>query len=102
MNEHKIHFPKCPFVLEEYCGNMPIDIDPLINSENKFNSESISTYSDNIDQNPPPNYNKDDIPSFPLFSEPSHRSRTFLNPNWKSTDVDCNQLIDAGFFYTGK
>lgn len=108
MEEHKRHFPQCPFLRGEYCGNMPIEIDPDINSEKSCHFTSATQSQTSSDPNEAEklaaanNYNKSDIPRYPLFSEPSNRSRSFLSPNWKSPDIDCNRLIDSGFFYTGK
>jgi hypothetical protein len=104
MEEHKRHFPACPFIRGEHCGNMRIEIDPDVNSEKsifKSSSESESSQesadADKINNN----YNNTEFPKFPHFSEPSQRRHTFTHPNWKSREIDCNRLMDAGFFYTG-
>ncbi|KAI2802316.1 hypothetical protein BLOT_010509 [Blomia tropicalis] len=95
MEEHRKHFPKCQFVMGAYCGNMPLEMDVEVNSNKSLiRSIPVKTIIGN--------YNKSDIPKFPLFNDPSMRNRTYLSPNWKCTIIDPLSLVDAGFFYTGK
>lgn len=100
MEEHQRFFPKCAFVLGEYCGNMPVEIDPDVNCEKSNFKSAVEQAPTNNSGPGMNNYSKSDIPCYPIFSEPSNRSKTYSHANWRSP-LGRQQLIDSGFFYTG-
>ncbi len=105
MEAHQRLFPNCAFIRGEYCGNMPFEIDPDINSTPSSSSNRTHCQAAMAADSAPPGkklYSKSNLPDFPRLADPLSRSQTFLSPNWKSTAVSVEDLVDAGFFYTRK
>lgn len=103
MEAHQRLFPNCAFIRGEYCGNMPFEIDPDINSTPSSSSNRTHCQAAMAADSAPPGkklYSKSNLPDFPRLADPLSRSQTFLSPNWKSTAVSVEDLVDAGFFYT--
>lgn len=76
LSEHARHFPRCPFIMEEDVGNIPITTDPI--------------------RHIPPNR----APFHPSYQTTESRRRTF-DRNFDSTVVNHDSLAEAGFFAVG-
>lgn len=74
LTEHSRHFPRCPFIMEENVGNIPINTDPI---------HGI------------PRHHR---PVHPTFQSREARRQTFTN---FPTVVSYDSLADAGFFAIG-
>lgn len=96
MEEHRRHFPHCPFVNGKYVGNVSLELDPQVYQNGK--DVNVETYQEPIQIK----YNKSIVPVFPMFADQENRTKTFLSKNWKSkSNLDIEKLVEAGFFFTG-
>ena len=103
VGEHRKHFPRCPFVLGDAVGNIPLESSHMLKSDsfgvlpvqnmNKPLHESPSERAENLGivQNKPKN---------PRFSLETDRLATFRN--WPSQiKQQPEQMAQAGLFYVG-
>jgi len=120
LNEHRRHFPRCPFLVGYNVGNISIDEDPIRNLNTEAGHDvcgiHFSLMAQNINMNSsskvhslPTNgsakYIKNGIPCGPKNTDYvtiNSRLRSF-DRNWpKSSPAKPQQLAEAGFFHIGK
>lgn len=94
MEEHRRHFPRCPFVNGKYDGNVPLELDPQVNQNDQ--QANVETYQEPIQIK----YNTSIVPIFPMFADKENRTKSFLSKNWKS-ELDIEKFVEAGFYFTG-
>ncbi|KPM06453.1 baculoviral IAP repeat-containing protein 3-like protein [Sarcoptes scabiei] len=99
MQEHERHFPDCPFIMGKFVGNVPLELDHELKSDDNLNQYSEMNLENQELIND--HYNKSKEPSFPIYKDSSCRLASFDNINWPKK-LDKKRFVEAGFFYSGK
>lgn len=119
MTDHKRHSPRCRFVRNIPCGNVPIDVDPDsvslpsprgydVCGLNELGSQSPSVYSEELSNLLLPTdarlkslgVQRPKQPTYQKYANLELRIRSFNT--WPKPMIAIKQLAEAGFFYTGE
>lgn len=119
LNEHRKHFPRCPFLVGYNVGNKPSDVDPIRNINSEMGHDVCGVhfriFTQNINMNSGSKIHSlstsgnakcftSGISSGPKNTDyvtMSSRLKSF-EENWpKSSSVKPQQLAEAGFFHIG-
>lgn len=121
MSDHQRWRPNCRFIRKIPCGNIPIGVDPTTIPQSSTRSQDVcGTYGEEIRTNATPDFRtrqneftypssatlgslgiaRQKRPAHPEYASYDARLRTF--DVWpKSMPQAKEQLVDAGFYYTG-
>ncbi len=118
--EHARHFPRCPFIMEEDVGNIPIGQDPIRGPKRSIGHDVCGNFTpammnpvlNSINSLSPENALAIDMreygvqphrgPKNPDFNSIESRRRSFVTNCWdNSIPVSIEILAEAGFFSIG-